>query len=88
MSKIHTLRDAYRQPGFVPAHTVHIDAHAPEVYVVALRRRQKKHAVVSAAPSLVALMTTSRGGLAISTAVVTRCFSNSSSAVYLARGAV
>jgi len=57
MSKNHSLRDAYRHPGFVPALTVRIEANAPEVYVVSLRRRQKKRFAVNAAFPLGAFTT-------------------------------
>jgi len=42
MPKIHSLRDAYRYLGFVPAMTVRVEPDAPADYVLLLTRRQKK----------------------------------------------
>ena len=58
MPKRHSLRDAYRHPGFVPALTVRVDPDAPEVYVLPLRRRQKKRSAAPVGFLLGVLMTT------------------------------
>ena len=42
MSKTTYLRDAYCQPGFVPASRVQTVRNNPDTFVVSLRRRRKK----------------------------------------------
>ena len=87
MPKTHSLRDAYRHPGFVPAPTVRVEPGAPTDYVLSLTRRQKKRSAASAVFPFAALATTSAVAAAIWIAPATRFFSNSNSAASIARGA-
>ena len=87
MPKTHSLRDAYRYPGFVPPMTVRIEPGAPADYVLSLTRRQKKRSAASAVFPFAALTTTSSVAAAIWIAAVTRSSSNSNSAASIARGA-
>ena len=87
MPKTHSLRDAYRYPGFVPAVTVRVEPDAPTDYVLSLTRRQKKRCAASAVFPIAALMTTSADAAAIWIAPVTGSISNSNSAASIARGA-
>ena len=82
MPKIHSLRDAYRYLGFVPAMTVRVEPDAPADYVLLLTRRQKKSAASAVFP-FAAPTTTS----AIWIAPATQCCSNSISAASTARSA-
>ena len=88
MPKTHSLRDAYRHPGFVPAPTARVEPGAPTDYVLSLTRRQKKRSAASAVFPFAALTTTSAVAAAIWIAPATRSFSNSNSAASIARGAV
>ena len=88
MAKTHSLRDAYRYPGFVPSMTVRVEGDAPEVYVLPLRRRQKKRAVASVVVSLGALTTTSSAALAIWIAAATRSILSLNFVASIVRGAV
>ena len=87
MPKTHSLRDAYRYPGFVPAMTVRIEPDAPTDYVLSLTRRQKKRSAASAVLPFAALTTTSSVAAAISIAAATPSSWNSNSAASIARGA-
>lgn len=87
MPKTHSLRDAYRHPGFVPSMTVRVEPDAPADYVLSLTRRQKKRSAASAVFPFAALMTTSADAPAISIAPATPSTSNSNSAASIARGA-
>ena len=87
MPKNHSLRDAYRHPGFVPATTVRIEPGAPADYIVSLTRRQKKRSAATAGCPFAALTTTPADAAAIWIAPATPCFSNSNSAASIARGA-
>ena len=87
MPKTHSLRDAYRHPGFVPAMTVRVEPGAPADYVLSLTRRQKKRSAASAGYPFVALTTTPADAAAIWIAPATRSTSNSISAASIARGA-
>lgn len=74
MQKTPTLHDAYQFPGFTPTGDVYTDPETPDVFVLPLQRRQKKRFAACATHPIVALMTTSRVGLAISIVVVAPCF--------------
>ena len=87
MPKNHSLRDAYRFPGFTPASTVRVEPTTPADYVLSLTRRQKKRDAASAVFPFAALTTTSADAPAISIAPATPCSSNSISAASIARGA-
>jgi hypothetical protein len=88
MAKTHSLRDAYRHPGFVPSMKVGVEGDAPEAYVLPLHRRQKKRVVASVVFSLGALTTTSSAALAIWIAVVTRSILSLNSVASIVRGVV
>lgn len=87
MSKNASLRDAYRYPGFVPAMTISINAETPEVYVLPLRRRQKKRSVAHAGFPLEALMTMLSASREIWIAVVIPYFLSLLSVASIVRGA-
>ena len=84
MPKTHSLRDAYRYPGFVPAMTVRVEPDAPADYVLSLTRRHKKRSAVF---PIAALTTTSADAAAIRIAPVTGSISNSNSVASIAPGA-
>jgi hypothetical protein len=86
MPKNHSLRDAYRHPGFVPAMTVRVDPDIPEVYVLPLRRRSKKRSVARVGFPLGALTTTSFVSRVIWIAALIRSSWSSTSAVCIVHG--
>jgi len=87
MSNNHSLRDAYRHPGFVPAMTVRVDPDIPEVYVLPLRRRSKKRSVACVGFPLGALTTTLFVSHAIWIVAVIRSSWSSTSAALIVHGA-
>jgi hypothetical protein len=86
MSKFANLRDAYRQPGFVPESRVFVDDGDTDTFVLPLRRRRKKTPVESADGTCPVIMIASFAGAATSTAVVEKSSSNSSSVASIVPG--
>jgi len=66
MSKTRHLRDAYRQPGFVPEAALRIVAFDPFAFGVALVRRRKKRAAECAAACIEPSTISGRTGRATS----------------------
>jgi hypothetical protein len=87
MPETQSLRDAYRHSGFVPAINIRIDPNAPEVYILPLRRRQKKRSAAHAGFPLGVPTTTSFVGLAIWIVAVIRSSWSLNFAASIAHGA-
>ena len=87
MSKSANLRDAYRQPGFVPEARGYVEDADPDTFVLPLRRRRKKTPVESADSTFPAITIASFAAAATSTAVVEKSSSNSSSVASIVPGA-
>lgn len=70
MAKTSSLRDAYRYPGFLPAHRVRREDEEPYGFIVPLHRRRKKVCAVVACVPFVLATTPHGDNRVISIAVV------------------
>jgi hypothetical protein len=84
MPRIISLREAYRFPGFHPAHQVRVE---PEGFVVTLVRRRKKVFAVAVDEASDAFMIRVRGRLAIWIARIDTSFWSSPPEEFFALGA-